>query len=67
MVFAADLSERTRSKIERIACENGVKAVGAQFSMSELGRALGLYKSAAIAAICDKGLAELFIKKINEE
>ncbi len=66
LVFASDTSEKTKGRIERLAAEQNIRTICAPFSMSELAHALGLGKNTAIAAICDKGLAELFLRRIEE-
>lgn len=66
IVFASDISEKTKEKTERLAAAQNIKTVDAQFTMSELAHALGLEKNTAIAAICDKGFAKLFLSGTEE-
>ncbi len=67
VVFASDVSDRTKDRMERLAAEREIRTVSAPFTMSELAYALGLGKNTAIAAICDKGLAELFLSRTEEK
>ncbi len=60
VVFARDVSQRTRRDILSVANECGVRTVTLDYSKEELGASLG--KLCAVLSICDEGFAKKIIE-----
>lgn len=63
VLFASDLSDKTRRSMERICEEWEVLTAVLPFTLDELWMEVG--KRAGILAISDKGLAELVCRNLN--
>ena len=64
LLFAADCSERARSRMEKIASSFHVDSIRLEFSKAELASALGS-GSCSMVSINDRGFAESFLSKIS--
>lgn len=63
VLFASDLSEKTRRSMERICEEYEVATASLPFTLDELFMEVG--KRAGVLAISDRGLADLVVSRLN--
>ena len=64
LLFAADCSERARSRMEKIAASFRIESISLPFTKAELASALGS-GSCTMISINDRGFAASFLSKIR--
>ena len=64
MLFAADCSERARSRMEKIAASFQIRSIILPFDKAQLASALGS-GSCSMISINDRGFADSFLSKIR--